>query len=213
MREIILDTETTGISPTNGHRIVDIGCLEMINGEVTGKSFQQYINPERDMPKEAQAVHGLSQEFLMQFPKFQEIYHLFLAFISDSPLVIHNARFDVNFINFELKRLGQKDMVNPVIDTLSLAKKKFPGMPASLDALCKRFGISLKERQDHGALVDARLLSKIYPLLNQTKTLQWEEKMTMVKGRVRPTHAARTFALLDEEEVAYRQLCQELGRN
>jgi DNA polymerase-3 subunit epsilon len=163
MREIILDTETTGLSPDQGHRITEIGCVELFNHIPTGKYYHSYINPERAVPPQAAAISGLTTEFLKPFPIFAHVVDDFLAFIGDSPLVIHNASFDLMFLNAELGRL-QKALIpaNRALDTLTLARKKFPGSPASLDALCKRFNIDLSKREKHGALIDSELLAQVY---------------------------------------------------
>ncbi|WP_114395470.1 DNA polymerase III subunit epsilon [Oleisolibacter albus] len=162
MREIVLDTETTGIDALNGDRIVEIGCVEMINHVSTSSTFHVYINPERDMPQEAFAVHGLSAEFLSDKPVFASVVSDFLEFIADSQLVIHNAQFDIGFLNTELARLGMKPLRNPVVDTVMVARKRFPGAAASLDALCRRFEIDNSNRTLHGALLDAQLLAEVY---------------------------------------------------
>lgn len=163
MREIVFDTETTGLEPAEGHRVVEIGCVELVNHVPTGNTWQSYFNPERDMPTEASIVHGLTDEFLSKQPLFSEKADPFLAFITDAPLVAHNAPFDMGFINAELTRHGFDPLgMERVIDTLPIARKMFPGAPASLDALCKRFGVDLTNRQLHGALLDARLLAEVY---------------------------------------------------
>ena len=162
-REIVLDTETTGFEPSQGHRLVEIGCIELINHLPTGRIFHTYINPERDVPEEAYNVHGLSYDFLKAHPLFRDVGSLFLDFIEDSPLVIHNAKFDMKFINAELKTHALNQVpFERAIDTLLMARKKFPGSPASLDALCKRFGVNNKARDKHGALLDAELLAQVY---------------------------------------------------
>ncbi len=162
-REIVLDTETTGFDPLTGDRLVEIGCLELVNHVATANSFHVYINPERDMPEAAFKVHGLSAEFLGDKPKFAEIVDKFLEFIGDAPLVIHNAEFDMKFLNAELERAGRKAMpIQRAIDTVKMARQKFPGSPASLDALCKRFNIDNSARTLHGALLDAQLLAEVY---------------------------------------------------
>jgi DNA polymerase-3 subunit epsilon len=162
-REIVLDTETTGLEPSGGHRMVEIGCVELIDGLRTGEFFHVYLNPERDIPHEAFRVHGLSAQFLSDKPIFSEKVDGFLEFISDSNLVIHNATFDMKFINFELSNLGFPTIsMDRTIDTLLIARKKFPGSPANLDALCKRFNIDLSGRTKHGALLDAELLAEVY---------------------------------------------------
>ncbi len=163
MREIVLDTETTGLAPDIGDRVVEIGCLELINRVATGEIFQCYINPQRDMPAAAKAVHGLSAEFLSKHKIFAQIADSFLDFIGPSPLVIHNAAFDLGFINAELARLGRAPLDETrVVDTLTMARRKFPGAQASLDALCRRFQIDNSDRDLHGALKDARLLADVY---------------------------------------------------
>lgn len=163
MREVVLDTETTGLDPRSGDRIVEIGCIELMNHIPTGAKFHKYVNPERDMPDQAFAVHGLSREFLSKHPKFAEIADDLLEFIGDATLVIHNAAFDLGFLNAELERL-ERDLLSAAraVDTVVLARKKFPGAPANLDALCGRFNIDNSDRQLHGALKDARLLADVY---------------------------------------------------
>lgn len=167
MREIIFDTETTGLSPEDGHRVVEIGCVEVDNRLPTGKTFHTYVDPERPVPKEAYDIHGLSSEFLAKQPKFHEIAQDFLNFIGSSKLIAHNAAFDSNFINFELNRIGLLEFdSNRIIDTVRMAREKFPGSSVSLDALCKRFNINATERIKHGALIDASLLAEVYLELN-----------------------------------------------
>ncbi len=163
MREIVLDTETTGLDPEAGHRVVEIGCVELINHLPSGRTFQCYLNPERPMPDEAFRVHGLSEEFLAGHKLFAAVAEDFIAFIGDAPLVIHNAAFDLRFLNAELKRLGRPGIeFGRAIDTVSMARSKFPGAQASLDALCRRFGIDNSGRTLHGALLDCELLAEVY---------------------------------------------------
>ena len=163
MREIVLDTETTGLDPKSGHRIVEIGCVELINHVPTGAVYHQYVNPERDMPAEAERVHGLSETFLKDHPVFAKVSDTFVEFIGDATLVIHNAAFDMGFINAELDRLDIEAIpMHRAVDTVTMARKKFPGAQASLDALCRRFGIDLSGREFHGALLDAQLLADVY---------------------------------------------------
>lgn len=163
MREIVFDTETTGLDPLKGHRVVEIGCVELVNHLTTGKDFHVYLNPERDMPAEAARVHGLTSEFLEDKPIFTQVVDDFLEFIGDAPLVAHNAGFDMGFVNAELIRAGFKKLDDArAIDTAAMARKKFPGAPASLDALCKRFNVDLSSRTLHGALLDAQLLAEVY---------------------------------------------------
>lgn len=163
MREIVLDTETTGFDPENGDRIVEIGCIELINHIPTGQEWHSFIDPQRDMPASAFEVHGLSAEFLTGKPLFADIAQQFLAFIGDDPLIIHNASFDVGFLNAELKMAGADEiMMNRVVDTLALARRKHPGASNSLDALCRRYGVDTSERTKHGALIDCNLLAAVY---------------------------------------------------
>ncbi len=163
MREIALDTETTGLHPSQGHRIIEIGCVEMENRIPTGNNFHTYINPERDIPFGAYEVHGISGDMVRDKPKFREIADDFLGFIAGSTLVIHNAQFDMNFINAELTWIKKREVPqSQVFCTLKEARRKFPGAPSSLDALCKRFGVDISERTKHGALLDAELLADMY---------------------------------------------------
>ncbi len=162
-REITVDTETTGLDPSFGHRVVEIGCVELINLIPTGRTYQQYLNPERDMPADAFAVHGLSAEFLVPQPRFADVVDAFLEFLGDAQLVIHNAAFDLKFLSSELARLDRRPLsAGRAVDTVALARRKFPGARASLDALCQRFNIDLSERTLHGALLDAHLLADVY---------------------------------------------------
>ncbi len=170
MREIVLDSETTGLDPHRGDRLVEIGCVEMVNRFLTGKTFHRYINPERAMPIEAFQVHGLSEAFLSDKPVFAQVAAEFLEFIGEDTLVIHNASFDIGFLNAELKRLGKGPIVMArVIDTLAMARRKHPGAPASLDALCARYGIDNSKRSRHGALLDAEILAEVYAELTGGK--------------------------------------------
>src|ERR1700722_573614 len=163
MREIVFDTETTGFEPGDGHRIVEVGCVELMDHFPTGRTLQFYLNPERDVPIESQRVHGLSNEFLSDKPFFAAVAEAFLAFIGDAPLVIHNAGFDIKFINAELARTGHPPIpLARAIDTIEIAKRKIPGARYSLDELCKRFGVDLTARTKHGALLDAQLTAEIY---------------------------------------------------
>lgn len=163
MREIVLDTETTGLDPLRGDRLVEIGCVEMFNRMATGQFYHVYINPERDMPAEAFAVHGLSSDFLSTKPLFAEVVEEFIAFIGDAPLVIHNASFDVGFLNAELDRLKRTPIPRErLVDTLLLARRKHPGVSNRLDDLCSRYAIDNSRRTKHGALLDAELLAEVY---------------------------------------------------
>jgi len=163
MREIVLDTETTGLDPLRGDRLVEVGCVELFNRMPTGQTFHRYMNPERDMAAEAFAVHGLSTEFLADKPFFHEVVEEFLAFIGDAPLVIHNASFDISFINAELDRLNRPAIPRErLVDTLLLARRKHPGVSNRLDDLCSRYAIDNSRRTKHGALLDAELLAEVY---------------------------------------------------
>jgi len=161
-REIVLDTETTGLNPLGGDRIVEIGCVELVNHIPSGRHHHIYINPERSMPEEAFRVHGLSDEFLADKPVFAEIADTFLDFIGDASLIIHNAAFDIGFLNAELEKLNRPKLVNEVIDTVMLARKVHPGARVSLDALCKHYGIDNSKRTLHGALLDSEILAEVY---------------------------------------------------
>jgi DNA polymerase-3 subunit epsilon len=163
MREIVFDTETTGFEPGDGHRIVEVGCVELMDHIPTGRTLQFYLNPERDVPIESQRVHGLSNEFLADKALFAHMVEEFLEFLGDAPLVIHNASFDIKFINAELERVSRPRIpLSRAIDTIEIAKRKIPGARYSLDELCKRFGVDLSARTKHGALLDAQLTAEIY---------------------------------------------------
>jgi len=165
-RKVIFDTETTGLSPQDGDRVIEIGAVEMVEGSLTGRTFHAYINPERDVPMEAYRVHRISTEMLQDKPLFADpsVGPAFVEFVEGAELVAHNAAFDVGFIDAELERMGLPKLRNKITDTVPIARRKFPGAPASLDALCSRFGISKAEReaQGHGALLDSELLAKVY---------------------------------------------------
>lgn len=217
MREIILDTETTGLDPNAGHRIIEIGCIELHNHVPTGEDFHVYINPERDVPAEAAAVHGLTQERLAKEPLFAEIADEFLRFIGDSRLVIHNAGFDMGFLNAELSRLGRALLpMDRAIDTVAMARRQFPGAPASLDALCRRFGIDNSNRQLHGALLDADLLAQVYLELRGGRQPDFirTESVAIVataETKERAHRAPRSFPPSEEELQAHRVLVKSLS--
>lgn len=163
MREIVFDTETTGFDPFSGDRLVEIGCVEVVNYLPTGRSFHQYINPEREVPEGAFRIHGLNLDFLKDHPTFAEIYGAFIDFVGDAKLVAHNADFDMKFINWELSQVGNAPYPKSrAVDTLEIARRKFPGSPNTLDALCKRFSVDNSNRIKHGALLDAELLAEVY---------------------------------------------------
>jgi DNA polymerase III subunit epsilon len=212
-REIVLDTETTGFEPHLGHRLVEIACLEIEDFVPTGRTFHTYIDPERDMPADAERVHGLSTAFLRGKPKFVEtgVVDAFLSFVGDSPIIAHNAAFDRTFINHELRLVG-RSVLDDVrwIDTLALARVRFPGMPNSLDALCKRFKISLAERDLHGALIDARLLASVYLELKGGRERKLElttaAMVAVTVARQSAAYGARPRALAPRSTEAEREV-------
>ncbi|MDN5248166.1 PREDICTED: DNA polymerase III subunit epsilon-like [Rhagoletis zephyria] len=218
IREIILDTETTGLNAESGHRIIEIGCVELINRIPTGKVFHQYINPERDIPYHSFKVHGISEEFVQDKPLFSEVVSEFLNFIADDILIIHNATFDIKFLNMELDKVNAEPIsFERVVDTLQLARKKFAGSPASLDALCKRFDISLEDRELHGALVDAHLLAKVYvELTGGLQTHLFENKNEQgsesASKRDHKTHnlTCREYQPSSEEIDAHQELLKQI---
>jgi DNA polymerase-3 subunit epsilon len=215
VREIILDTETTGLDPDAGHRIVEVGCIELLQRLPSGRQFQKYVNPERDMPEEAQAVHGLTTEFLAGQPKFVQIVEEFLEFIADAPLVIHNAQFDLKFLNAELTRLG-KPAIEPAraVDTVVLARQRFPGAQASLDALCRRVARlpTPGGRLSGGALLDCQLLADVYLELSGGRQpgfdLDSKRRVAAIgmTGRERPTRPVRPHEPTAEERAAHEAL-------
>ncbi|MCC7046667.1 MAG: DNA polymerase III subunit epsilon [Alphaproteobacteria bacterium] len=196
MREIVVATETTGLDPLAGHRLVELACVELVNHLPTGRSFQAYLNPKRDMPPDAFAIHGLSAEFLADKPEFAAVVADFLAFIGDDPLVIHNAEFDLKFLNWEMTAIGGKALpYTRVVDTLAMARRKFPGAQASLDALCKRFAIDSAHRTKHGALLDAELLAQVYIELIGGRQAGFElAATTMIAARQAQSRAAERAA-------------------
>ena len=195
MREVILDTETTGLDPAAGHRLVEIACIELLNRVPTGSVFHRYANPEREMPLEAFNVHKLSAEFLADKPLFASYADELMEFIAGDDIVAHNAEFDMRFVNAELERAGKSRFAGRAIDTVMMARQKFPGQPASLDALCKRFGIDNTMRAVHGALLDAELLAAVYLELTGGRqhglVLTEEASATAAFGKGRPGHALR----------------------
>ncbi|PTE16481.1 DNA polymerase III subunit epsilon [Pseudogemmobacter blasticus] len=222
MREIVLDTETTGFEPSEGHRIVEIGAVELMNHLPTGRTYHQYINPERLMPKEAFEVHGLGDDFLRDKPVFQQIGAAFLEFVGDAKLVIHNAAFDMKFLNFELSRIGLPTLpMNRAIDTLMIARQRFPGSPASLDSLCRRFGVDNSAREKHGALLDSEILAEVYlelvggrqpdlvlaPVSGANRSGTVETETWRPRPRPEPLHPRLTA----EEEAAHLAFVAKLG--
>lgn len=220
-REIVLDTETTGLYSKSGDRIIEIGCIELVNRVRTGAHYHVYINPQKDIHPEAIKVHGISNEFLVDKPVFSKIANEFCNFVANSQLVIHNAGFDMGFINAELARLALPEIpINRVVDTLTMARRKFPGAPASLDALCKRFKISLDRRDKHGALIDAELLADVY--IELTGGTQSSIKFGVdnkndesAKQLTRPVaqFPKRTFATTDSEGEEHKKFMQKIANN
>ena len=211
-REIVLDTETTGLSFSDGHKVIEIGCVEIINGSLTGHTFHQYINPCRDISEDAIRVHGLTSEFLAPYPPFSEVAASFREFLQDSHLVIHNAKFDMGFLNGELGILQHAPLNNPVLDTLKLARQKFPGSPASLDALCKRFNIDAQHRTFHGALLDAQLLAQVYFQLTGPSLLEVRDLSVVQEIPGRTFRAPRQFPIDPEEYDAHNVMTAKLKK-
>ena len=219
MREICFDTETTGFNPLNGDRLVEIGAVELINHIPTGKVFHKYINPERDVPEEVVKVHGLTNEFLADKPTFAEIAQEWIDFIGeDGIFVAHNAQFDMNFINYELEKLGYKTYDwDRVVDTLEIAKNQFPGARNNLDALCRRFNIDNSARTFHGALLDAELLAEVYlqllggdePSINFIKSEEKKENTSEIIFGGKKILEARNFSLTEQEEQNHIEFMQK----
>jgi DNA polymerase-3 subunit epsilon len=220
MREIVLDTETTGLDPLRGDRLVEVGCVELFNRMPTGVTFHRYFNPERDMPAEAFAVHGLSTEFLADKPFFHEVVEEFLVFIGDAPLVIHNASFDISFINAELDRIKRPPIPRDrLVDTLLLARRKHPGVSNRLDDLCSRYAIDNSRRTKHGALLDSELLAEVYVDLIGARQSQLilasESRAIRLDGAGETLRRQRTVPLTAritiEEREAHRAFIATLG--
>ena len=222
MREIVLDTETTGLEPADGHRIVEIGAVELFNHMPTGKTYHQYINPERPMPVEAFAVHGLGDDFLRKQPVFKAVARAFIEFIGDSTLVIHNASFDMKFLNAELAALGHPGLpMSQALDTVALARKKFPGSSASLDALCRRFGVDNSGREKHGALLDSELLAEVYLeliggrqpdfVLATAAAQTASDQRNLNAGRAKPRPVPLPSRITNAEDVAHDAFVAKMG--
>ncbi|MCF6197830.1 MAG: DNA polymerase III subunit epsilon [Hyphomicrobiaceae bacterium] len=220
MREIMLDTETTGLSHKEGDRIVEIGCVEMVNRFATGKVYHEYVNPQRDMPEPAFKVHGLSEEFLSDKPLFGDLADGFLEFIDGAKLIIHNASFDIGFLNFELEKAGRPIIAwTHVIDTLTMARQKYPGAANNLDALCRRFNIDNSSREKHGALLDSELLAEVYleligghqAGLDLGAGSRSESEGGLQVARVKPRATPLPSLLTDEEREAHEAFIKTLG--
>lgn len=222
LREIVFDTETTGLNPKEGDKLVEIGALELINHIATGRTYHVYINPMREVPEEAFKIHGLSTEFLSNYPKFSEVAKDFLSFVGeDGIMVAHNASFDMNFINYELKHNGIKTLENhEVIDTLQIAKSKFPGARHNLDALCKRFNIDNSKRTKHGALLDAELLAEVYlELLGGAEpSMNLEQKVDKsfienIYVQSEKKYEKRSFKLNEQEQKEHEDFLEKHIKN
>lgn len=218
MREIILDTETTGLDPYDGHRVVEIGCVELVNSIPTGRTWHCYLNPERDMPEQAFSVHGLSADFLRDKPLFADKADELLGFIESAMLVMHNASFDFGFLNAELERIARPLLTwDRVVDTLALARRRHPGSPSSLDALCRRYGVDLSERDLHGALLDCRLLASVYVELVGGHQARLElapngaQAAILQEVAVRPRPAPLSPRISPAEREAHRAFVATLG--
>ncbi len=220
MREIVLDTETTGLDPTQGHRLIEIGCIELFNRIPTGQTFHQYVNPERDVPDEAFAVHGISAEFLKDKPNFPQIADALLNFLGEAPLVIHNALFDLGFLNAELGRAARPPIPRErLVDTLFLARRKHPAGPNRLDDLCLRYGIDNTRRTKHGALLDAEILAEVYVeligarqaqlILVETASSSGNGRSGAIATRARPLPLPDRLS--EAERIAHRAFIKTLG--
>jgi DNA polymerase-3 subunit epsilon len=208
VREIVLDTETTGLDPKAGHRIVEIACVELMHHIPTGRDFHRYVNPGRDIPMEAHAVHGLSEEFLAGHPPFEAVADELLGFIGLDPLVIHNAEFDLAFLNAEFARVGRAAFTPVHVDTLTMARQRYPGAPASLDALCRRFDIDLSGRASHGAKIDCGLLAAVYLELigGRQPGLDFAAPETAAVTTIRIARPSRPHAPLPGELAAHEAM-------
>ncbi|UWI83085.1 DNA polymerase III subunit epsilon [Wolbachia endosymbiont of Howardula sp.] len=220
-REVVLDTETTGLNPDSGHRVIEIGCIELINRIPTGKIFHKYLNPQRDVPYHSFKIHGISEKFLQDKPLFLEIKNEFLDFISDDILIIHNAEFDLKFLNMELGKIRATLISSErILDTLLLARQKVIGASASLDALCKRFNISLANRELHGALIDAQLLARVYVELtgglqtllfdNTNNNDEYSDDTVSSEYKVHHNITYRSYTPSHDEIIAHKKLLDEI---
>jgi len=220
MRQIVLDTETTGLRPSEGHRVIEIAAIEIVDYLPTGNTYQQYINPQRDVPESSFKVHGLSYEFLKDKPLFENVINKFLEFVGNDPIIAHNVDFDVGFLNYELNTCGKESLKNEKIDTVSIAREKFPGQSVSLDALCKRFAIDNTQREKHSATVDTELLARVYIELMDARELSLDLNNSVevkispvtfntekIKNRNLPSR------LSVKEKELHQSFIQTLGKN
>jgi DNA polymerase III subunit epsilon len=222
LREVVVDTETTGLDFANGDRVIEIGCVEIVNRIPTGREFHRYLNPDRDVHEDALAVHGLSRDFLKDKPLFQDIADEWLAFLGDAPIVMHNASFDIGFLNAELQRVPKPPLTTErVVDTLLLARRRHPAGPNSLDALCKRYGIDNSERSKHGALMDSLLLARVYvELLGERQAtlglggeVGGEATIPRNARAAKPRPEPLAARLSEDVERAHREFVKTLGSN
>ncbi len=223
MREIALDTETTGLSYEDGDRITEIGCVEIIDKELTGNTYHVYINPERELSLDSERITGLTYDYLKQFGKFIDVYEGFLNFVKNDRLVIHNAKFDMGFLNYELELVGSTKLdANSVVDTLDIARKKYPGSPATLDALCKKFSVDSTIRSKHGALIDANLLAQVYVIMSVDRVqknifvdeIDDNVDVTVTSSYIKPKHSTlkyRPLSVISEaENIRHMELVSKL---
>ena len=218
MRKVTLDLETTGLNPLEGHKIIEIGCVELINNFPTGNTWQTYINPKRNIPQEAFQIHGLTEEFLENKPFFKETIDEFLNFIKDSDLIIHNAKFDMKFINYELEANNLNSISNnKVIDTIDLAKNIFPGQSVSLDALCRRYKIDLEKRKFHGALLDAELLAEVYLEMQGGRQQGFDLKNDFISSKekinIKNIQYSKKIYKLTKEEIENNKKLMKIIKN
>ena len=220
MRQIVLDTETTGLRPSEGHRVIEIAAIEIVDYLPTGNTYQQYINPQRDVPESSFKVHGLSYEFLKDKPLFENVIKNFLEFVGNDPIIAHNVDFDIGFLNYELNTCGMESLKNEKIDTVAIAREKFPGQSVSLDALCKRFAIDNTQRDKHSATVDTELLARVYIELMDARELSLDLNNSIqvknspvtfntekIKNRNLPSR------LSEKEKDLHKSFIQTLGKN
>ena len=220
MRQIVLDTETTGLRPSEGHRVIEIAAIEIIDYLPTGKTYQQYINPQRDVPETSFKVHGLSYEFLRDKPLFENIVTEFLEFVGQDPIIAHNVDFDIGFLNHELHTCGKGSLENEQIDTVSIAREKFPGQSVSLDALCKRFAIDNTQREKHSATIDTELLARVYIELMDARELSLDlnnvkaaEQASSSFNTEKIKNRNLTTRLSDHEKNLHETFIKTLGEN
>ena len=220
MREIVLDTETTGLKFTDNHRVIEIAAIEIIDFLPTGKLFHKYVNPQRDVPESSVDIHGITEKFLSNKPLFKDIVEEFLEFVCSDNIVAHNAPFDIGFLNFELQKCGKNILLNRSIDTVVLAREKFPGQSVSLDALCKRLAIDNTQREKHSATLDAELLARVYIELNDARepslnlSIETADNLIETDFDISLLHKRNLKTkITDEEEKLHEEFVKSLGKN